>query len=116
MSPRSASGQIFSVDGVAEVDVVDIGKGTQPCEDIGEFFVQVVVASGFCALAGGFVQRSGQFTDLLDKPHESGRCAASLVSLVVAVVYILLEIGDRQAWRIHSAPILSLEPWPQGRV
>ena len=52
--------EVFVSYGLSKIDVVNVSQGTEPGDDVGEFFLEVG--------AVGAVEGSGQLADLLDEP------------------------------------------------
>jgi len=89
-------------EGGFEVNVVDVGEGAEPGEDVGEFFdfVGVVVAG-----EGG-----GEFADFFDEPEEGSGGAALSVALFVLVADELLKFFDshkRGAFVVELVSVVS---------
>ena len=63
---------------LGEVDVVDVGEGGEPGEDIGELFFEVFAFGGGWGLVFAVVvcQGGGEFSELFGEVEE-GACGAS---------------------------------------
>jgi len=83
--------EIFA-DGFFQVHIVDVGKGGEPGEDVGEFFLFIFLV--------GAGQGGGEFADFLDKPQESSGRAAFAVAPFVFFTDNLLEFfyGYHDKW------------------
>ena len=86
MSLWAAAFEIFVVDGLFQIDAVDVGEGAEPGEDVGEFFFAVFLIGG--------VEGGGEFADFLHEPAEGGPCAAFGVAVAIAGEDVFLEFVD----------------------
>ena len=74
------------LDGLFEIDIIDVGQGTKPGEDVAKLFYLVVMV---VACQGG-----GKLPNLLDKPEECGRSATPAITLTVLFTDNFLKFLD----------------------
>jgi len=81
---------------LGKVNLVDVGEGGKPCEDIGELFFEVVAfgLGGWFVFAVVICQRGGEFSELFCEVEEGASGASGVVGGKVAVPDEFLELGN----------------------
>ena len=74
------------LDGLFEIDIIDVSQGTKPGKDIAKLFYFIVMV-----VAG---QGGGKLPNLLDKPEECGGSTALTVTLTVFFTDNFLKFLD----------------------